>query len=460
MSQQQTGLAAQRRKDRTHYLYLAVIAAVGLGIVVGLVAPDVAVQLKPLGAAFVGLIKMMIQPVIFCTIVLGVGSVRSAAKVGKVGGLALGYFLVMSTVALGIGLVVGNVLHPGSGLHLTPAAAEAGSGLAEGAHATTTDFLLGIIPTSMLSGLTSGEVLQTLLVALLVGFALQAMGGAGQPILQGVGHVQRLVFRVLSMIMWAAPVGAFGAMAAVVGETGVDALKSLAVLMFGFYVTCALFVFVVLGTVLRLTTGVNIFSLLRYLGREFLIIVSTSSSESALPRLIAKMEHAGIDRPTVGVVVPTGYSFNLDGTAIYLTMASLFIASALGDPLSIGEQVSLLLFMMVASKGAAGVTGAGMATLAGGLSSHRPELLDGVGLIVGIDRFMSEARAVTNFAGNAVATLIVAGWTGGIDRVQLDRALSGADPFDETSMVDDGHGQPAAVPSARTPERATEAVHV
>ncbi len=456
---QQTGPAPQRRKDRTHYLYLAVIAAVALGIVVGIVVPDAAVQLKPLGQAFVGLIKMMIQPVIFCTIVLGVGSVRSAAKVGKVGGLALGYFLLMSTVALAIGLVVGNVLHPGSGLHLTADTAAAGSGLAEGAHGTTTDFLLGIIPTSMLSGLTSGEVLQTLLVALLVGFALQAMGSAGQPILQGVGHVQRLVFRVLSMIMWAAPVGAFGAMAAVVGETGVDALKSLAVLMLGFYVTCALFVFAVLGTVLRLTTGVNIFSLLRYLGREFLIIVSTSSSESALPRLIAKMEHAGIDRPTVGVVVPTGYSFNLDGTAIYLTMASLFIASALGDPLSVGEQVSLLLFMMIASKGAAGVTGAGMATLAGGLSSHRPELLDGVGLIVGIDRFMSEARAVTNFAGNAVATVVVAGWTGGIDRVQLQRVLSGQDPFDEASMVDDGHGPAVSVPTARTPDGAAEPVH-
>ncbi len=207
--------------------------------------------------------------------------------------------------------------------------------------------------------------------------------------------------------------GAFGAMAAVVGATGVDALKSLAVLMFGFYVTCILFVFVVLGTLLRVATGVNIFSLLKYLAREYLLIVSTSSSESALPRLIAKMEHAGVDKATVGVVVPTGYSFNLDGTAIYLTMASLFIAEAMGDPLSLGEQISLLLFMMVASKGAAGVTGAGMATLAGGLSSHRPELVDGVGLIVGIDRFMSEARALTNFSGNAVATVLVATWTGG-----------------------------------------------
>ncbi|HEU4811083.1 MAG TPA: cation:dicarboxylase symporter family transporter [Nocardioides sp.] len=442
--------AATAPRNRTHYLYVAVIVAVGLGIAVGLVAPSFAVELKPLGEAFVGLIKMMIQPVIFCTIVLGVGSVRSAARVGRVGGLALGYFLVMSTVALAIGLFVGNLLNPGAGLHLTDEVAAAGAEQAAGAHGSTADFLLGIIPTSMLSAITSGEVLQTLLVALLVGFAIQAMGRSGEPVLRGVGHIQRLVFRVLAMIMWAAPVGAFGAMAAVVGETGVDALKSLAVLMLGFYATCAVFVFVVLGLVLRLATGVNLFSLLRYLGREFLLILSTSSSESALPRLIAKMEHAGVDKPTVGVVVPTGYSFNLDGTAIYLTMASLFIASALGDPLSIGEQVSLLLFMMVASKGAAGVTGAGMATLAGGLSSHRPELLDGVGLIVGIDRFMSEARALTNFAGNAVATVLIGHWTGGLDRGRLDRVLAGHEPFDETTMVDDHEAAPGLDPEPET----------
>ena len=428
--------AAKPRRDRIHYLYMAVVAAVGLGIIVGLAAPSFAVELKPLGQAFVALIKMMIQPVIFCTIVLGVGSVRSAARVGKVGGLALAYFMVMSTAALGIGLVVGNLLHPGSGLHLTKEVASAGNAQAAGAHSSTSEFLLGIVPDSLLSALTSGDVLQTLVVALLVGFALQAMGKSGEPILRGVGHAQRLVFRVLAMIMWVAPVGAFGAMAAVVGETGVDALKSLAVLMIGFYITCALFVFVLLGAILKIATGVNLFSLLRYLAREFLLIVSTSSSESALPRLIAKMEHAGIDKPTVGVVVPTGYSFNLDGTAIYLTMASLFIATAMGNPLSIGEQISLLLFMMVASKGAAGVTGAGMATLAGGLSSHRPDLVDGVGLIVGIDRFMSEARAVTNFAGNAVATVLVGHWTGSLDRARLDHVLAGKDPFDETTMLD------------------------
>ncbi len=425
------------RKDRTHYLYVAVILAVTLGIVTGFAAPDFAVELKPIGSAFVSLIKMMIAPVIFCTIVLGVGSVRSAAKVGKIGGLALGYFMVMSTAALGIGLVVGNLLQPGSGLHLSADDAGAGAAAAEGAHASTTDFLLGIIPNSLVSAFTSGSVLQTLLVALLVGFALQAMGTSGEPVLRGVQSIQRVVFRILTMIMWLAPVGAFGAMAGVVGETGVDALKSLAVIMVGFYATCAVFVFVVLGLLLRLTTGVNLFSLLKYLGREFLLIVSTSSSESALPRLIAKMEHAGIDKPTVGVVVPTGYSFNLDGTAIYLTMASLFIASAMGNPLELGEQISLLVFMIIASKGAAGVTGAGLATLAGGLASHRPDLVDGVGLIVGVDRFMSEARALTNFAGNAVATVVIAAWTGGLDRARLDTVLAGRDPFDETTMLDD-----------------------
>ncbi|HET6625509.1 MAG TPA: cation:dicarboxylase symporter family transporter [Nocardioidaceae bacterium] len=448
-SLQQTPAPGRAKKDRTHYLYLAVVAAVGLGIAFGFIAPDAAVQLKPLGTAFVALIKMMIQPVIFCTIVLGVGSVRSAAQVGKVGGLALGYFLTMSTVALGIGLVVGNILHPGSGLHLDDKVAAEGAAQASGEAGSTTDFLLGIVPDSLFSSLTSGEILQTLLVALLVGFALQAMGRTGAPVIRGIEHLQRVVFRVLAMVMWAAPVGAFGAIAAVVGETGLDALKSLAVIMIGFYVTCILFVFVVLGSILKLVTGVSVFKLLKYLGREFLLILSTSSSESALPRLIAKMEHAGVDKTTVGVVVPTGYSFNLDGTAIYLTMASLFIASAMGDPLSIGEQISLLVFMVIASKGAAGVTGAGLATLAGGLASHRPDLVDGVGLIVGIDRFMSEARALTNFAGNSIATVLVGAWTGGLDKERLDRVLAGEEPFDETTMLDDEeraeHTDPAPV---------------
>ncbi|NYD42147.1 cation:dicarboxylate symporter family transporter [Nocardioides panaciterrulae] len=429
--------AAAPPRNRTHYLYLAVIVAVGLGVLVGLLVPDTAVQLKPIGTGFVALIRMMIQPVIFCTIVLGVGRVASAAKVGKVGLLALVYFLVMSTFALAIGLVVGNVLHPGSGLHLDGTAAAAGQSAAADGAGSTTDFLLGIIPDSMFSSLTSGEVLQTLLVALLMGFALQGMGTAGAPILTAVEYVQKLVFRVLAMIMWAAPIGAFGAISAVVGATGIDALKSLAVLMLGFYITCLIFVFGILGTVLKVVTGVNVFSLFRYLAREFLLILSTSSSESALPRLIAKMEHAGVERTTVGIVVPTGYSFNLDGTAIYLTMATLFVADALGQPMGIGSQISLLVFMVIASKGAAGVTGAGLATLAGGLASHKPALVDGVGLIVGIDRFMSEARALTNFAGNSIATVLVGSWTGGLDRARLDRVLAGELPFDESTMLDD-----------------------
>ncbi|MFD5521855.1 cation:dicarboxylate symporter family transporter [Streptomyces sp. NPDC127066] len=429
--------APAAERDRTHYLYIAVIGAVALGIAVGLIAPDFAVELKPIGTGFVNLIKMMISPIIFCTIVLGIGSVRKAAKVGAVGGIALGYFLVMSLVALAIGLVVGNILEPGSSLAMTDAVKEAGQGQVSAEALPPVDFVLSIIPTTMVSAFTEGQVLQTLLVALLTGFALQAMGAAGQPVLRGVEHIQRLVFRILAMVMWAAPLGAFGAIAAVVGSAGLDALKSLAVLMLGFYVTCFLFVFIVLGTLLRVVTGLNILTFFKYLGREFLLILSTSSSESALPRLIAKMEHLGVGKPVVGITVPTGYSFNLDGTMIYMTMASLYIADAMGTPMSIGEQIPLLLFLLVASKGAAGVSGAGLATLAGGLQSHKPALVDGVGLIVGIDRFMSEARALTNFAGNAVATVLIGTWTKEIDKERVSRVLAGQLPFDEKTLLDD-----------------------
>ncbi|MHA5051983.1 cation:dicarboxylate symporter family transporter [Streptomyces sp. SD15] len=439
--------APAAKRDRTHYLYIAVIVAVILGITVGLVAPDFAVELKPIGTGFVNLIKMMISPIIFCTIVLGIGSVRKAAKVGAVGGIALGYFLAMSLVALAIGLVVGNILDPGTGLQVTDAVKEAGQGQVSAEALPPVEFVLSIIPTTMVSAFTEGQVLQTLLVALLSGFALQAMGSAGQPILRGVEHIQRLVFRILGMVMWLAPVGAFGAIAAVTGSAGLDALKSLAVLMLGFYVTCFLFVFIVLGVMLRVITGLNILTFFKYLGREFLLILSTSSSESALPRLIAKMEHLGVSKPVVGITVPTGYSFNLDGTMIYMTMASLYIADALGTPMAIGEQIPLLLFLLVASKGAAGVSGAGLATLAGGLQSHKPALVDGVGLIVGIDRFMSEARALTNFAGNAVATVLIGTWTKEIDKERVNRVLAGELPFDEKTLLDDDEeGAVAEVP--------------
>jgi aerobic C4-dicarboxylate transport protein len=445
-------------RDRSHWLYLGVLVAVGLGILVGLIAPGVGKNLKPLGDGFIALIRMMISPIIFCTIVLGIGSIRSAARVGRVGGLALGYFLVMSTVALIIGLVIGNLIHPGEGLHLTESLSGLGAKQAAAEPTSTTGFLLSIIPTTLLSAFTDGSVLQTLLVALLVGFAVQLMGSAGAPILRGIGHFQRLVFRVLGMIMWVAPIGAFGAIAAVVGTSGSTALKSLLVIMLGFYLTCIVFVGIILAGILWIISRVSAASLFRYLGREFLLILSTSSSETALPRLIAKMEHLGVSRAVVGITVPTGYSFNLDGTAIYLTMASLFVADALDQPMSLGQQISLLLFMIVASKGAAGVTGAGLATLAGGLQAHRPELLDGVGLIVGIDRFMSEARSLTNFAGNAVATVVVGTWTGEFDRQRADRVLAGEDPFDESTMLSDHGEEPVPPePAASAPPTAAAA---
>ena len=428
---------SERKRDRTHWLYILVIIGVIAGIVVGLLAPDTGKSLGVLGELFVKLIKMMIIPVIFCTVVLGIGKIRAAA-VGKVGGLALAYFLVMSTIALGIGLVVGNVISPGTGLNIPSdpgkGAQLAGEAASEGG---PMDFISDIIPTTLFSSLTEGNVLQALFVAILVGFGIQTMGNAGAPLLHGIELLQKLVFRILIGVLWTAPVGAFGAIAEVVGATGFDAVVQLAVLMLAFYLTCIIFVFGVLGTVLWTVSRVSIFKLVRYLAREYLLIVATSSSESALPRLIAKMEHAGVKPAMVGIVVPTGYSFNLDGTAIYLTMAWLFIADAMGNPLSIGEQLGLLAFMIIASKGAAGVSGAGLATLAAGLQSHRPELLDGIGIIVGIDRFMSEARAVTNFSGNAVATVLVGTWTGSVDGDRLQNVLAGDIPFDERTMVDD-----------------------
>ncbi|MCI9889211.1 cation:dicarboxylase symporter family transporter [Micrococcales bacterium 31B] len=427
-----------KRKDRSHFLYIAVIVAMVAGIAVGLIWKADAVALKPLGEIFIALVKMMIGPIVFCSIVVGIGSLRKAATVGKVGGLALLYFMVMSTFALAIGLIVGNLIHPGSGLHFSEADSAAAEKAVETAgESSTVDFIKGIIPESLLAGLTGGQVLQALFVALIVGFALQAMGAKGEPILEGIGHMQRLVFRLLAMLMWVAPIGAFGAMAALVGAQGFAALGGILNLMISFYITCALFVFVVLGLVLYFVARINVFSLFKYLAREFLLILSTSSSESALPRLIAKMEHLGVQKSTVGITVPTGYSFNLDGTAIYLTMASIFIASAMDMPLDLGAQISLLLFMIVASKGAAGVSGAGLATLAGGLSAHAPQLVSGVAYITGIDRLMSEARALTNFAGNAIATVVIGRFTGTFDRSQATEVLAGRDPFNEKDMLDE-----------------------
>jgi aerobic C4-dicarboxylate transport protein len=421
--------------DKHTWLYISVILAVVLGAIVGLVWPEAGVALKPLGTAFVALIKMMIAPIIFCTIVVGVGSIAKAATVGKIGGLALLYFMVMSTFALAIGLIVGNLIHPGVGLDMASSTYDASATEAT----TTQDFLLGIIPVTFFSAFTGESILQVLFIALLVGFALQGMGDKGAPIMTAVKYLQALVFRILGMILWLAPIGAFGAIAAVVGSTGVAAIWSLGVLMVAFYITCILFIVGILGTLLFAVTRINIFRLMKYLAREYLLIVGTSSSESALPRLIAKMEHLGIQRAVVGITVPTGYSFNLDGTAIYLTMASLFIASGMGAPMSIPEQIGLLVFMIIASKGAAGVTGAGLATLAGGLQAYRPDLVNGVGVIVGVDRFMSEGRALTNFTGNAVATILIGTWVKEIDSARAKAVLRGEIPFDETTMQGDDH---------------------
>ena len=434
----------KRSWDKHTWLYVSVIIAVVLGASIGLIWPEVGIALEPIGKGFVSLIKMMIAPIIFCTIVVGVGSIAKAATVGKIGGMALLYFMIMTTFALAIGLVVGNIIHPGEGLNMTNSTYDADTSEAK----TTEEFILGIIPTTFFSAFTGESVLQVLFIALLVGFALQKMGKKGEPIMFAVKNLQALVFRILGMILWLAPLGAFGAIAAVVGKTGFAAILSLGVLMIAFYITCAIFVIGILGTLLYVVARVNLFSLMKYLAREYLLIVGTSSSESALPRLIAKMEHLGVSKPVVGITVPTGYSFNLDGTAIYLTMASLFIAAGMGMPMSIPEQIGLLLFMVIASKGAAGVTGAGLATLAGGLQAYRPDLVDGVGVIVGIDRFMSEGRAVTNFTGNAVATVLIGTWVKEFDAARARRVLAGDLPFDESTLTGTDHDGMSNAPDA------------
>ena len=428
-----------QKKSRTHWLYIAVIVAVLAGIVVGLVAPGVGQDLKVLGTIFVSLIKMMIAPIILCTIVLGIGSVRKASTVGATGLIALVYFLVMSTFALAIGLVVGNLIEPGDAIHIDPAGSSAGSKLAQDAEGGGgfVGFLQHIVPETFFSSLTAGNVLQVLFIALLIGFAVQSLGKKGEPVIAFFEAMQRVVFKILMWILWLAPIGAFGAMAGVVGGTGLKAVGALLVLMLAFYLTCIVFIVVVLGTVLRFVAGVSVFKLLRYLGREFLLIFATSSSESALPLLMEKMEFAGVDRSTVGIVVPTGYSFNLDGTAIYLTMSALFISEAMDMPMSIPQQIGLLVFMIIASKGAAGVSGAGLATLAAGLQAHRAELLGGVDVIVGIDRFMSEARALTNFAGNAIATLVVGSWTHTVDHERVQKVMDREIRFVPAASEDD-----------------------
>jgi aerobic C4-dicarboxylate transport protein len=430
--------AKKKSNKATHWLYISVIIAVVAGVIFGLVAPDAAQEVKFLGDMFIALIKMVIPVVIFCTIVIGIGHVREATTVGKAGGMALVYFIVMSTFALAIGLVVGNIIQPGGHLNIgsDDAAARALIDNSEDKSdlGGVAGFVMDLIPTTLISSLTGGTILQALFVALLVGFVLQSMpNNVAGPCLYGIELLQKVVFKIMSWILWVAPVGAFGAMAALIGKSGSGAIWDLLLLMVAFWVTCILFIVVVLGTILKVVTGLNIFKVLKYLGQEYLLIVGTSSSESALPQLMQKMEFAGVDKATVGIVVPTGYSFNLDGTAIYLTMSAIFIADAMHMHMNIGEQIGMLIFMILASKGAAGVSGAGLATLAVGLESQKPELLAGVSYIQGIDKFMSEARSLTNFTGNAVATFLVGKWTKSIDIDRARLVLDGREKFEYTT---------------------------
>jgi len=406
-------------------LYAQVLVAIALGIAVGVFAPDIGTQLKPLGDAFIKLVKMIIAPVIFLTVVTGIAGLRDLGELGRVALKTFGYFLVMSTFALIVGMVVANVVQPGAGMHIAPAALDTShiADYAAKAHdQSLTAFLMNIIPTTLVSAMAEGEILQVLFVAILFGIALSLSGPRGAPVLDLLEQVTAVIFRLVGILMKAAPVGAFGAMAFTIGKFGVGTLANLGGLILCFYLTSLLFVIGVLGAV-SWAAGFSIFRLIAYLKDELLLVLGTSSSESALPNLVAKMELAGCDKPVVGLVVPTGYSFNLDGTNIYMTLAALFIAQACDVDLSLGEQISLLLVAMISSKGAAGVTGAGFITLSATLSIVPSVPVAGMALILGIDRFMSECRSLTNFIGNAVATVVIARWEGALDRDKLKAAL-------------------------------------
>lgn len=415
------------------HLYAQVLLAIAAGIGVGYFAPHLGVALQPLGDAFIKLVKMIIAPVIFLTIVTGIAGMRQVGEIGRVAGKAFAYFITVSTFALIVGLLVANVVQPGAGMNIDPATLDINAvkdftGKAE--EASIVAFLLDIIPTTTLSALTDGSILQVLLVAILFGVSLALVGAPGEPVTRFLENVSLVVFKLVSILMRFAPIGAFGAMAFTIGKYGIGTLASLGTLVATFYLTSALFVLIVLGTIARLS-GFSILLLMRYLKAELLLVLGTSSSEAALPPLIAKMENAGCSKAVVGLVVPTGYSFNLDGTNIYMTLAALFIAQATGIELSIGEQIALLAVAMISSKGAAGVTGAGFITLAATLSIVPSVPVAGMALILGIDRFMSECRALTNFIGNAVATIVVARWEGALDEKQLDAALSGTGQIDK-----------------------------
>ncbi|MFA5898754.1 MAG: dicarboxylate/amino acid:cation symporter [Hyphomicrobium sp.] len=441
MAEANAGRAAKAtRKPIYKLLYVQVLFAIVLGFLVGWMAPTVAESpwVKALGDGFIKLIKMAIAPIIFCTVVSGIAHIESAKKVGRVGVKALLYFEVVSTLALLIGLIVGNVFRPGEGFTGSADAAAVADYASRASHQTTVEFVLHIIPDSLVGAFADGEILQVLLISILFGFSLMVLGERGHTVRALVDDLGHAFFGVIAVIMKAAPIGAFGAMAYTIGKYGPAALGNLAGLIVAFYATSALFVFIVLGLIARFA-GFSIFRYLAYIRDELLLVLGTSSSESALPQLMEKLERLGCSKSVVGLVVPTGYSFNLDGTNIYLTLATLFIAQALGVELTLSEQFVILGVAMLTSKGASGVTGAGFVALAATLAVVSPALVPGMAIVLGIDKFMSECRALTNIIGNGVATIVVAAWEGELDREALARGLSRrVDPSDVETAVTTG----------------------
>lgn len=406
-------------------LYFQVLAAIGIGVLLGYFYPDTGTAMKPLGDGFIKLIKMIIAPIIFCTVVSGIAGMDDMKKVGRVGAKALLYFEVVSSIALAIGLAVVTLIQPGAGFNadVTRLDTKALASFTTGAKSlSTTDFLMNIIPTSVIDAFAKGDILQVLLFSLLFGFALSAIGEKGKPIAAFIDEVSHIMFGIVGMIMKAAPIGAFGAMAFTIGKFGLGSLAKLGMLMGSFYLTCLLFIIVVLGSIAKLC-GFNIFKFIYYIKEELLIVLGTSSSESVLPRMMVKMEKLGCTKSVVGLVIPTGYSFNLDGTSIYLTMAALFVAQATNTPLTMTQTLTILTILMITSKGAAAVTGGGFITLAATFAAVPTIPLAGLALILGIDRFMSEARALTNLVGNGVATVVVSRWEKELDIQKLHRVL-------------------------------------
>jgi aerobic C4-dicarboxylate transport protein len=419
-------------------LYIQVLFAIVCGVLLGVFYPGNAVDMKPLGDGFIKLIKMIIAPVIFCTVVAGIGNMQDVKKIGRVGGKALLYFEIVSTIALAIGLIVANVLQPGAGFNADPTKLDTSAiaAFTKAKPLTTTDFLMNIIPNTFVDAFAKGDILQVLLISILFGFALSLLGERGRPVTKLIDELSHAIFGVVGIIMKAAPIGAFGAMAFTIGKFGLASLVPLAKLMGSFYLTCGLFIFVVLGAIAKYT-GFSIVRFIIYIKEELLIVLGTSSSESALPALMTKLEKIGCAKSVVGLVVPTGYSFNLDGTNIYMTMAALFVAQATNTDLTLMQELTILGVAMLTSKGASGITGAGFITLAATMAVVPTIPVAGMALILGIDRFMSECRALTNFIGNGVATVVVSQWEKELDHKKLDRELNSPAGASHTPAIDE-----------------------